>query len=129
MSCASKSAGNHFALRLDDARRSAYVRAAPKRFRKIDDVLVKLILTLLALLTGLGGGEAVRSVEAAPSAIGAALMLAEAAAEAGSRAVRHHPLPPMMGWAKTAAPSVLAATAPAGYRPFGLAPRGMRARE
>jgi hypothetical protein len=52
---------------------------------------VKLLLALLAILTGLSGGEAARATPLAPSAIGAAMALAEAAGEVRAARQGHRP--------------------------------------
>jgi hypothetical protein len=55
------------------------------------DRRLKLILTLLAILTGLVGGEAARAVQVTPSAFGAALTLTEAAGEVRAAQQVHRP--------------------------------------
>ncbi|MDX2210975.1 MAG: hypothetical protein SFV20_11545 [Sphingopyxis sp.] len=87
---------------------------------------MKLLLALLAILTGLTGGEAVRVAAAAPSALGAAAVLAEASVEAGARIAGHRPvqgLPSLFDSACSDAPPV---TLPA---PSDFTPRGLRALE
>ena len=53
---------------------------------------LKLLLTLLAIITGFAGGDAVRAAPAAPSAFGAALALAEAVSEGRAACQIHRPL-------------------------------------
>jgi hypothetical protein len=90
---------------------------------------LKLLLTLLAIITGFSGVDAARAAPAAPMAFGAAIALAEVASDA--RAARHVHRP------QQAAPVrfLPAASAPA-FHPVnpalvqpGLTPRGLRARE
>lgn len=52
---------------------------------------MKLILTLLAILTGLVGGDAARAVPVAPSAFGSAITLAETAGEVRAARQVHRP--------------------------------------
>lgn len=52
---------------------------------------MKLILTLLAILTGLVGGDAARAVQVTPSAFGAAMTLSEAAGEVRAAQQVHRP--------------------------------------
>lgn len=87
---------------------------------------MKLLLALLAILTGLSGGEAVRTVNPAPSAVGAAMVLAEASVVAGARLAGHRPaqdLPSVADSACDASPLV------AVPNPSDFTPRGLRALE
>ena len=52
---------------------------------------MKLLLTLLAILTGFAGGDAVRAAPVTPSAFGAAVALAESASEARALQQVHRP--------------------------------------
>lgn len=53
--------------------------------------LVKLLLTLLAILTGLAGGDAVRAAPAPASAVATAIAFAEAASDVCVAAQGHRP--------------------------------------
>lgn len=89
---------------------------------------MKLLLTLLALLTGFAGGDAVRAVPAAPSAFGAALALAEAVSEGRAARQVHRPqqaAPLRFRPDCNAAPRV-ASAAP---RQLGIPSYGLRTRE
>lgn len=88
---------------------------------------MKLILTLLALLTGFAGGDAMRQIPATPSALGAAVAMVEAAVEARVAIAAHRPV---------AAPVTLVAVCGQLARrtafvllQSGFAPRGLRAHE
>lgn len=90
---------------------------------------MKLILTLLAILTGFAGGDAVRLDAAAPAALGAALVLADASAEQTERTIAHHPIIAaprrLMAHSLDVAQNILAVP----QMLSGLSPRGLRARE
>lgn len=89
---------------------------------------MKLLLTLLALLTGFAGGDAVRVAPVSPSAFGAAMTLAEAVSEGRAARQIHRPqqaAPLRFRSDCTAAPR-LASAAP---RQFGIPSYGLRTRE
>jgi hypothetical protein len=90
---------------------------------------LKLLLTLLAILTGFSGADAARAAPVAPAAVGMALALAEVASEV--RAARHSHSPqhtaPLRFTPDVPAPTFHPISA-ALVQP-GLTPRGMRARE
>jgi hypothetical protein len=99
--------------------------AAPMRAYRMVPPL-KLLLALLAILTGLTGGEAVRVQTVAPSALGAAAVLAEASVEAGARIAGHRPVQGLPGLVQSACDASPLASAP-GASDF--TPRGLRALE
>lgn len=88
---------------------------------------MKLLLTLLALLTGFAGGDVARHAPAAPAALGAAVAMAEAAVDARVAQAAHLP--------QAAAPTRLVAAcnrlvgASLAVLLPGVSPRGMRALE
>jgi hypothetical protein len=52
---------------------------------------LKLLLALLAIITGLSGGDSARATQIAPAAVGAAIALAEAAGEVHAARLSHRP--------------------------------------
>ena len=107
---------------LDGGGANPYVR---RRIHRTTPPL-KLLLALLAILTGLSGGEAVRTVNPAPSAVGAAMVLAEASVAAGAQLAGHRPtqgLPSLADSACSNAPLVILPAL------SDFTPRGMRALE
>lgn len=88
---------------------------------------MKLILTLLAILTGLVGGDAARAVPVAPSAFGAAITLGETADEVRAAQQVHRPFQatPQRFNPKTAlrARAVTAAPIQPGIPSYGLRTR------
>ncbi|MBA4748441.1 MAG: hypothetical protein H2056_06985 [Sphingopyxis sp.] len=89
---------------------------------------MKLLLTLLALLTGFTGGEAVRVSPVAPSAFGAAMALAGAVSEGRAARQVHRPqqaAPLRFRPRRNVAPR-LASAAP---RQLGIPSYGLRTRE
>jgi|GEM_PF-5594066 len=108
--------------------RECLCAASRCRARWIDDDL-KLLLTLLALLTGFSGVDAARAAPVTPAAVGMALALAEVASEV--QAARHVHRPQ-----QTALRRFMPDGAAAIFHPVnaalvqpGLTPRGMRTRE
>ncbi len=89
---------------------------------------MKLILTLLALLTGLAGGDVARAAPASPAALGFAITLAEAVVDARVAKAAHRPAAAQpRGLIRSAlTPARRASAAP--VQP-GLPPRGLRTRE
>lgn len=89
---------------------------------------MKLILTLLALLTGFAGGDAVRQAPASPAAMATGLAIVEAVGEARSAQAAHRPMaqPPRRLVIRPA--DMVRAVTPAPVI-AGLTPRGLRARE
>lgn len=89
---------------------------------------MKLLLTLLALLTGLAGGDVARAAPTAPAVMGIAITLAEAVVEARVAKTAHRPFIVAPRWVLVSAlPAPRAATA-APLLP-GFTPRGLRIRE
>ena len=89
---------------------------------------MKLILTLLAILTGLVGGDAARAVPVAPSAFGAQITLIDAASEVRAARQVHRPQQPVpLRFAPSRAAPVRAVAA-APVQP-GLPTYGLRTRE
>ncbi len=89
---------------------------------------MKLILTLLAILTGLSGGDVARAAPASPAALGFAITLAEAVVDARVAKAAHRPLAIQpRGLLRSAlAPVRRASAAPV---QSGFPPRGLRTRE
>jgi hypothetical protein len=88
---------------------------------------VKLLLTLLALLTGFSGGDALRQIPATPAALGAAVAMAEAAVEARVATAAHRPLAGPVQLTAFSGQLALRAVLPPIQQGFG--PRGVRAHE
>ena len=87
---------------------------------------MKLLLALLAILTGLTGGEVVRMQGASPSVLGAAAVLVEASAEAGARIAGHRPVQSLPSLVDSACNDAPLAAIPAAT---DFTPRGPRALE
>jgi hypothetical protein len=89
---------------------------------------MKLILTLLAILTGLVGGDAARHAPAPTAALGVAAVLVHGGAEQAQRLAAHRPLADQP---RRLAAACLQAVRAVGTAPIlsGLTPRGLRARE
>lgn len=89
---------------------------------------MKLLLTLLAILTGFAGGDAVRHASAPTAALGAVALLAEAAVAPGERRAAHRPLTEQPRHIVQSCLQMARALVPAPIVP-GFAPRGLRTRE
>jgi hypothetical protein len=92
------------------------------------DCRLKLILTLLAILTGLVGGDAARAVPVAPSAFGAAITLGETPGEVRAAQQVHRPAHhvPLRFTPDRAAPARMVTAVPTHQ---GIPTYGLRARE
>jgi hypothetical protein len=91
-------------------------------------VRVKLILALLALLTGMAGSDSVRITPTTPAALGAVVLIADQVQSARQHTAASHPMAAAPRRVLNRCAHVVRTLFSDPVSP-GLTPRGMRARE